>query len=200
MKVALYSRVSTDKQQTGLESQRKALEDYCKLRGITEYEIFEDFASSGALKSRPQLDMMMKKVRAKEINLVIVHSFSRFARSTSFLINTLEEFGCLSCGFISITENIDLSTPIGKAMFTIISAIATLERDQVRIRVLTGIENARAKGKKLGRPRSLQYELIVTLKDEGYTYRQICKMLGIGQGSVTRALKKCGPKIDKPTH
>ncbi|MCM2350172.1 MAG: recombinase family protein [Bacteriovoracaceae bacterium] len=200
MKAAIYSRVSTDKQQTGLESQRRALEEYCRLKGIADYEVFEDFATSGSLNSRPQLDLMMAKVRSKEINLVIVHSFSRFARSTSFLINSLEEFGCLGCGFVSITENIDLSTPIGKAVFTIISAIAALERDLVRLRVLTGLENARANGKQLGRPRKLQYDLIVTLKAEGYTHREISKMLGIGNGSVGRALKKSGPKIPDTEH
>ncbi len=129
MKVAIYSRTSTDRQQSGLEAQRRALEDYCKAKGIEDYVIYEDSGVSGTKSSRPELDKMMSEVRAKNICMVIVYSFSRFARSTKFLIDTLEEFGGLNVGFVSLTENLDLTTPIGKAMFSIIAALATLERD-----------------------------------------------------------------------
>lgn len=196
MKTILYIRVSTDKQSNGLEAQRRALEDYCKAKGITDFEVYEDFASSGTLKSRPQLDRLMREVRSGTVCTVIVYSFSRFARSTKFLLETLEEFGGLGVNFISLTEALDLSTPIGKAMFSSIAALATLERDLVSQRVLNGIANARAKGKTLGRPRKLKYELIITLREEGYTYREISKMLGVGQGSVTRALKKRAHKTN----
>lgn len=190
MKVAIYTRTSTDRQQSGLEAQKRALEEFCKARGITEYLVFEDFGVSGTKNSRPELDRLMVNVRNGSVNTVIVYSFSRFARSTKFLLDTLEEFGKLKVNFISLSENVDLSTAIGKAMFTIISAIATLERDLISERVKNGLVNARAKGKKIGRPVKVNQELIVTLKSEGYTYRQIGKMLGVGQGSITKALKK----------
>lgn len=167
-KVALYSRVSTDKQEKGLQSQTRSLLDYCKTKGITNFEVFEDFNVSGSKSSRPELDRMLKEVREHKIDTVIVHSFSRYARSTKFLLDTLEEFASKGINFISLTENVDLSTPIGKAMFTIISAIATLEKDLVSTRVKNGLLNARAKGKKIGRPQTINDDLIATLRAENY--------------------------------
>lgn len=194
MKVAIYTRTSTDRQQSGLESQKRALEEFCKARGITEYLVFEDFGVSGTKNSRPELDKLLFEVRSGRVDTVIVYSFSRFARSTKFLLDTLDEFGKLKVNFISLSENVDLSTAIGKAMFTIISAIGTLERDLISERVKNGLINARAKGKKIGRPIKVNQELIVTLKNEGYTYRQIGKMLGVGQGSITKAIRKNAQK------
>lgn len=194
MKVAIYTRTSTDRQSNGLQSQKRALEDYCKARGITDYLVFEDFGVSGTKSSRPELDKLLTEVRAGTVSTVICYSFSRFARSTKFLLETLDEFGKLKVNFVSLSENLDLNTPMGKAMFTIISALASLERDLISERVRLGIVNARAKGKQIGRPRKLQYDLIITLRDEGYTYRQIGKMLNISQGSITAAIKKFAHK------
>lgn len=193
-KVALYSRVSTDKQSNGLEAQKRSLEEYCRTKGITHYEVFEDFNVSGSKSSRPQLDKMMKDVREGLIDTVVVYSFSRFARSTKFLLDSLEEFSLLKVNFVSLSENVDLSSAIGRAMFTIISAIATLERELISERVRNGMVNAKAKGKRIGRPQSLPDDLIRTLKAEGYSYRQISKMLNIGQGSITKALRRSALK------
>lgn len=194
MKVAIYCRVSTFLQVSGLSSQKRALEEYCKSRGIVEYLVFEELGVSGVRSSRPVLDKLMTEVRAGTIDTVVVYSFSRFARSTRFLLETLEEFGKLKVNFISLTENLDLNTPMGKMVFTVISALASLERDLISERVRNGIASARARGKQIGRPRKLQYDLIVTLRGEGYTYRQISKMLNISQGSITAALKKSAHK------
>lgn len=194
MKTCIYTRTSTDKQQNGLESQKRALEEYCKARSITDYLAFEDFGVSGTKSSRPQLDKLMAEVRAGTVDTVIVYSFSRFARSTKFLLDTLELFCKLKVNFISLSENLDLNTPMGRAMFTIISALASLERDLISERVRSGMVNARAKGKKIGRPQSIQYELVAKLRAEGYTYREISSMMGIGQGSVTTALKRVAQK------
>lgn len=193
-KVALYSRVSTDRQQTGLESQRRALEEYCKGRGIINYEVFEDFNVSGSKSSRPQLDRMMKEAREGKLESVIVYSFSRFARSTKFLLDSLEEFSLLNVNFVSLSENVDLSSAIGRAMFTIISAIATLERELISERVKNGMLNAKAKGKRIGRPQTINDELIATLRAEKYSYREISKMLNIGQGSITASLRRTARK------
>lgn len=190
MKVAIYTRTSTDRQSNGLQSQKRALEDYCKARGITDYLVFEEFGVSGTKSSRPELDKLMSEVRAGKVSTVICYSFSRFSRSTKHLLDTLDEFGKLKVNFVSLSENLDLSTPMGKAVFLIISALASLERDLIAERCRLGVANARAKGKQIGRPRKLQYDLIVTLRNEGYTYRQISKMLNIAQGSIALALKK----------
>lgn len=194
MKTALYCRVSTDKQSNGLESQTRALVEHCKSKGITDYEVFEDFNVSGSKQSRPQLDRLMELARKGHFDTVIVYSFSRFARSTRFLLEALEEFSHLKVNFISLSENIDLASPMGRAMFTIISAIATLERELIAERVRNGLANAKAKGRRIGRPRTVPDELVCTLRSEGYTFREIAKMLNIGQGSVTAALKRSKQK------
>jgi DNA invertase Pin-like site-specific DNA recombinase len=198
MKTVLYSRVSTDKQSNGLEAQTRALTEYCNTRGIADYEIYEDFNISGVKLTRPQLDRLMEDVRSGKVDTVIVYSFSRFARSTRFLLESLEEFSGLEVNFISLSENIDLSTPMGRAMFTIISAIATLERELIGERVRNGIENARAKGKSIGRPRSIPDDVIISLVNEGYSYRKISKMLNISQGSITNALRRAVHKNLEP--
>jgi DNA invertase Pin-like site-specific DNA recombinase len=194
MKVALYSRVSTSFQKSGLESQRRALEDFCRVKGIAEYEVFEDFNVSGSKSSRPQLDKMMKEVREGKFNSVIVYSFSRFARSTKFLMDSLEEFSLLKVNFVSISENLDLSSAIGRAMFTIIAAISALERELISEKVKCGLANAKAKGRRIGRPQVVPDELIMTLINEGYKYREISKMLNISQGSITDAKKRVARK------
>ncbi len=190
MSTAIYVRTSTNNQQSGLESQRRALVDYCASRGIKDYEIFEDSGISGTKSSRPALNEMMERVRKEEFKAVIVYSFSRFARSSKHLIDALEEFHRLNVNFISLTEQLDLSTPLGKAIYTIISALAVLERDLIAERVKNGLVNARAKGKTLGRPKTRNSDLIRSLRAKGYTYRQIRNLLGVGSAAITAALRE----------
>lgn len=150
-KIALYARVSTDQQSTGLESQVRILKDYCTKNDILNYEIFMDEGISGTKSSRPALDRMMMAVNNNEVSSVIVYSFSRFARSTTHLLNALQAFKSKNVAFVSITEKIDTSTPVGLAVFSILAAISQLERDLICERVKAGLANARAKGKLIGR-------------------------------------------------
>src|SRR5690606_16471603 len=130
-KVALYARVSTDQQSTGLESQVRILKDYCSKNDIQNYELFTDEGVSGTKSSRPALDRMIAAVNNGEISSVIVYSFSRFARSTTHLLNALQIFKSKNVAFVSITEKIDTSTPVGVAVFSILAAISQLERDLI---------------------------------------------------------------------
>lgn len=143
-KIALYCRVSTGNQSTGLEAQVRALRDYCTRNAITDYVIYEDENQSGVKQSRPALDRMMKDARDGIISKVIVYSFSRYARSVTHLLRALEEFKKLEVGFVSITESIDTNTPLGSAVFTILGAVAQLERDLIAERVRNGLLNAKA--------------------------------------------------------
>jgi len=192
-KLAIYARTSTDKQEKGLEAQERALAEYCKVKGISDYLRFSDEAFSGKLSSRPQFNKMMAAVRAGEIHTVLVYSFSRFARSTKQLIDSLEEFQKLGVAFVSITENIDTTNPYGKFMFTIFASIAQLEREITVERVKNGLKNARAKGKRLGRPpkdRSGERETISSLKAKGASIRAIATQLGIPRATVQRLLSQ----------
>ncbi len=183
-KVAMYARVSTDQQTTGLESQVRILKDYCSRNDITNYEIFMDEGISGTKSSRPALDRMMVAVNEGEVNSVVVYSFSRFARSTTHLLNALQIFKSKSVSFVSITEKIDTSTPVGLAVFSILAAISQLERDLIAERVKAGLANARAKGKLIGRKKMRDSDLIRKLLKAGMTFRQIAQIAKCSHGSV----------------
>lgn len=116
--------------------------------------------------------------------------FDRFARSTKHLLLALEEFRSLGIQFISYQENIDTSSPLGQALFTIVSAVAQLERNLIRERVSAGIRNARANGKKLGRPmRAVDGDRILQMRGKGHSLQQIAENLGIGYGTVRARLQ-----------
>lgn len=194
--VAIYARVSTDKQQTGLEAQLRALSSYCKDKNISNYQIYKDFGVSGTKSKRPGLDKMMDEVRSGNVTTVLVYSFSRMARSVKHLLEAMEEFQEYDVDFISLSESIDTSTPIGKAMYVIISAISALERDLIAERVKTGIENARAKGKQIGRPITRNEPLIRSLRSKGLTYQEISDLTGFGLATISRVLNSNFPKED----
>ena len=121
--------------------------------------------------------------------MVLVWRFDRFARSTRHLINALEEFKNLGIDFVSYQENIDTSSPLGSAIFTIISAVAQLERDIIAERVKAGLRRARANGKQLGRPRvAVDTDRIAALRAQGRSWIEISRELGIGKGTAQRAL------------
>ena len=191
-KVALYCRVSTGNQSSGLEAQVRALRDYCTRNNITDYVIYEDENQSGVKQSRPALDRMMKDVRDGFVGKVIVYSFSRYARSVTHLLRALEEFKKSDVGFVSITESIDTNTPLGSAVFTILGAVAQLERDLIAERVRNGLANAKAKGIHIGRIKMRDSDLIRKLLSSKMTYREIARIAKCSTGAVSaevRAIK-----------
>jgi DNA invertase Pin-like site-specific DNA recombinase len=183
-KVFLYGRVSTDQQTGGLESQLRALKEYCAMNKIVDYEIFTDEGISGTKSSRPALDRMMAAIRNGECSCLVVYSFSRFARSVTHLLQGLEELKKHKTCFVSLTERIETESPIGKAVFVIIGAIAQLERDLICERVKNGFANARAKGKLIGRKKLRDSNLIRSLLKAGMSYRKISQIAKCSHGSV----------------
>ena len=147
MKAAIYVRVSTSEQTT--ENQERILIEYCK-RMNWDYEIFREKESTR--KTRPvQWDLYNRLLR-KEFDALIIYKFDRWARSTKELVEHMENLHAKGVKIYSYTENIDLSSSMGRAMLTIISAFAQLERDIIRERTVAGLRRAKAQGKKLGRP------------------------------------------------
>lgn len=190
-KTAIYLRTSTDMQANGLDSQRRALEEYCKQKGLNDFIVFEDFGVSGAKQSRPGLDKLMQAARINEIDKVIVYSFSRFARSTKHLIIALEEFDKHSIAFISITENIDTSTALGRTIYQIIASISELERALIAERVRNGLKAAKARGRRLGAiKRHANVEPFIELRKSGMSIRQIARTLKCSPMTVSRCLRK----------
>lgn len=189
--VALYVRTSTDRQTTGLEAQQLALETYAQANRLGLYRVFSDEGISGAKSSRPSLNALMESVRRGEVSTVICWSFSRFARSTKHLLEALETFDRHGVRFISLTEQLDTSTPVGRAVFTIIAAISQLEKELISERVRNGLVNARAKGKKIGAPKKHADKggLIRHLADQGLSHRKIAELAHVSQSTVSRMLR-----------
>ena len=184
-RVALYARVSTQDQHSGLESQIRALKEHCEKNQIANYELYTDENFSGAKVSRPSLDRMMVAMRNGELSCICVYSFSRFARSTSHLLNALEEMKKYETDFISITERIETNSPMGRAFFTVIAAIAQLERELIVERVKNGLRNAAAKGIHIGRKKTRPSELIRALLKSGMSHRAAAKVARCSHGSIS---------------
>lgn len=126
----------------------------------------------------------MAMVRGGEASCVVVYSFSRFARSTTTMLNGLETMKTNNCNFVSLTEKIDTNSLIGKTVFVIISAIATLKRDLISERVRNCLTNARSKGKLIGRKKLRDSDLIRKVLKAGLSYRSIAKIARSSHGSV----------------
>lgn len=186
-RVAIYARVSTKDQ--SCEMQLRDLRAYCASRGFLQVSEYVDIGESGATDSRPELNRLMDHARKRQIDAVLVWRFDRFARSTKHLLLALEEFRSKGIQFVSYQENMDTGSPLGQALFTIVAAVAQLERDLIRERVCAGIRNARAAGKSLGRPRRIvDSDVIARMRSEGASVRQISRDLGVGYGTVRTRL------------
>src|SRR5712671_5479560 len=150
--VALYARVSTLNNQDP-EMQLSELREYAGHRGWHISEEYIDRGVSGCKETRPALNELMSDACRRHFDAVLVWKIDRFGRSLKHLVNALAELAALGVAFISLRDNLDLSTPSGRLMFQIIGAMAEFERALIQERVRAGIRNARAKGKRLGRPR-----------------------------------------------
>ena len=147
---AIYLRVSTAEQKPDL--QFDGLRAYAERAGLEIVREYLDVAVYGRKQGRPQLDALMEAARDYGFDCVLVWKFDRFARSTKHLLSALEEFNHLGIRFVSIQDRIDTTSPIGKAMFTLVGAMAELESSLISERVTAGMNAAKARGKHLGRP------------------------------------------------
>ncbi len=185
-KVGIYCRVSTQDQST--DSQLLDLRRYAADRGWEVYREFCDNGVSGSVDNRPALNALMDDAKKRRFDSVLVWRFDRFARSTTHLLLALDQFRNLGIDFVSYQENIDTSSPLGAAIFTIISAVAQLERDIIRERVKAGLRRAKAQGKQLGRPRVIvDAGRIAALRAEGWSWSMITTELHISKGTAQRA-------------
>ena len=188
MKTALYARVSTLNGQDP-EMQLRELREYAARRGWDVTDEYTDHGVSGSRDSRPELNRLMADACQRRFDAILVWKVDRFGRSLRHLVNSLAELGALGVAFVSLRDNLDLSTPSGRLMFAVIGAMAEFERALIQERVRAGLGNARAKGKQLGRPqRIVNRESILQMKAEGLSIRQIAERIGIGYGTVRARL------------
>src|SRR5689334_18996705 len=193
-RAALYMRVSTKGHGQTTETQTVALREYAAHRGFQIIEEYRDEGISGSKDSRPALDKLMRDARARRFDVVIVARFDRFARSVSHLLRALEEFNHVGVDFVSLSESIDTSTPVGRMIFTVLGAVAELERNLIKERVQMGISRARKQGKALGRPKRIfDREKARTLL-QTMSVREAARRVGISRGVVGRAVSQSRPR------
>ena len=187
-RAALYVRVSTTEQT--VENQLLDLRRYAKERGWTIHGEYADSGISGAKTSRPELDRLMDAAKKRKFDVLLVWRFDRFARSVKHLVLALEELRGLDIDFISYQENVDTTSALGEAIFTIIAAMAALERNIIIERVKAGLNRARAQGKQIGRPEvDVDARRVVELRRAGRTMRQIAAQLGTSRTKIFKMLR-----------
>ena len=197
MNAAIYARVSKSTGAQSPEMQLRELREFCARRGWTLFGEYVDQAS-GSIENRSALQRLLSDCRRRRVKVVVVYRYDRFARSLRQLVNALEEFRALNIDFVSLHEGVDTSTPNGRLIFGIFASIAEFERELIRERIKSGLDAARAKGKRLGRPRGisngaggLRTEVedaaqIRALRSTGTSWRAISKQLSIPLGTVWR--------------
>jgi len=186
-RAAIYIRISKDQQNSAL--QRDELPAYCAGRGWPVIETYEDHMTGGNDR-RPQLDRLMADARRRKFDVVICWRFDRFARSTSHLLRALEEFQTMGIDFVSLREAIDTSTPAGKMVFTVLGAVAELERTIIRERVIAGQRAARRRGVRFGRPNvDVDVDEVSKLRNSGLSWRAIAAQTGLAKDTLRRALE-----------
>lgn len=185
MRTAIYARISTNGNGQSPEMQLRELREYAERRGWTVTGEYVDAGVSGAKDSRPELNRLMADAHRRRLDIVLVWKFDRFARSTSHLLRALETFHALGIEFVSLSEALDTSTPAGRMVFTVLGAVAELERSLIAERVRAGLRNAKAKGIKLGR-RYIEVDAgeIKRMRAEGHSFKAIGEKLGVATGTV----------------
>jgi DNA invertase Pin-like site-specific DNA recombinase len=188
MKVALYGRISTANHSQDVEVQMRELREYADRRSFESAGEYVD-AISGAKDTRPALSRLMADAHKRKFDAVCVWKFDRFARSVSHLLRALETFRALGIDFISYSEQLDTSTPAGKMSFTVLGAVAELERSLIAERVRAGLRNAKAKGRKLGRPAvEADAAELARLRGQGHSVAEISRQLGVSVGTIHNRL------------
>jgi DNA invertase Pin-like site-specific DNA recombinase len=195
MKAGLYARVSTNHGQDP-ELQLAELREYAAKRGweVTE---FVDVGVSGSKASRPQLDAMMRLAKARKLDVIAVWKLDRFGRSLRHLVDTLADLEAVGCAFVSLRDNLDLTTPAGRMMFHVIGAMAEFERELAKERIKAGLVVARSKGRTLGRPKAKREKdkdakTIRRLRNEGQSYGEIATELGRSKSDIYRVCMTLG--------
>jgi DNA invertase Pin-like site-specific DNA recombinase len=190
MRVAIYARVSTLIGQSP-EMQLAELREYASRRSWEIYDEYVDSGVSGSKESRPELNRLMSDVHLRRFDIVLCWKVDRFGRSLKHLVNALADLDSYGVAFVSLRDNLDLSTPSGRLMFQIIGAMAEFERSLIQERVRAGLRNAQLKGKTLGRPPlTLDHDRIARLRASGASIREISAQLEVSTATVHKALRQ----------
>lgn len=189
-RIALYARVSTLNGQNP-ELQLAEIREHAARRGWQIAGEYVDIGVSGSKESRPQLNRMIADAHRRRFDAVVTWKLDRLGRSLKHLVTTIEDLAAHRVAFVSIRDNMDLSTPSGRLMMHIIGAMAEFERELIRERVSAGIQAAKRRGVRIGRPRTyVSPEKVRSMRSEGIPWRTIAKRLHVGTGTACRALQQ----------
>ena len=170
--------------------QLRELRIFAQARGWEIAGVYVDRGISGSKDRRPQLDLLMSAAHTRQFDVLLVWKLDRFARSLKHLVTAIAEFEALSIQFVSLRDNLDLTTPSGRLMFHVIGAMAEFERSLIQERVRAGLRNAVAKGKRLGRPRiAVPTAKVQRLRREGLSWSKVAKTTKL---SKTTLMRICG--------
>ncbi len=203
IRAAIYARVSTSNQGQDPTMQTRELREYCERRGWTVAGEYVDTAS-GAKDSRPELNRLLADVHQRKCDAVLVWKLDRWGRSLRHLVNSLAELESRGITFVTLRDNLDLSTPAGRLMFQVIGAMAEFERALIAERVKAGMRHARAKGRKIGRParvpvsEQLKEQIISAYQDGDGSLRTIAARFGTSLGTVQRSIAPYQRGISEP--
>jgi DNA invertase Pin-like site-specific DNA recombinase len=191
---AVYVRVSTVDQHT--ELQETELREYCERRGW-QYVLYRDHGQSGAKDNRPALIEMLKDIRKRRVDVIVVWALDRLARSLKHLLTIAEECRALGVDIVCLRQNIDTTLPAGRLTFQVLGAVAEFEREMLRERVKAGMQQARRSGKRIGRPALRHFgprdiEQVRSLRANGTSVRKLAKDLGTTQWMIAKLITSEG--------
>lgn len=196
VRVAVYVRVSTQDQ--SCEMQREELLAFAESRGWEIFSVYEDQAS-GCNSNRPMLKQMLKDSRLRNFDILICWKLDRLFRSLKDLVVTIQDLNELGVSFVSLRDNIDLTTAAGRLMLHLLGAFGEFEASLIRSRVIAGLAHAKSKGTCLGRPKRLDPKQIFALKQHGLSLRQIAVQVGCTKSAVSKTLKKMRAQVSEST-
>jgi DNA invertase Pin-like site-specific DNA recombinase len=164
------------------------LRPYVVSRGWTIVEEYTDMGVSGSKDSRPALNRLMADAHRRKFDAVLVWKIDRWGRSLKHLVTSLADLDAYGVAFVSLRDNLDLSTPSGRLMMQLLGAMAEFERALIQERVKAGLAHARARGKRLGRPKVVaDASKVAELRALGSSWASICAALNLTRGTAQRA-------------
>lgn len=198
MRVAVYLRVSTDKQKN--ENQEQKLIEYCKRKEYTIVAEYRDVIS-GRSTSRDSRDQLLEAATLGHFDTVLVWKLDRWSRSIRDLYATVDHLTAHNVKFVSATEEIDTNTTAGELLFNILGAVATFERAMLRERIKSGLDRVRSEGKKLGPPvktTPAQQARIIQMRKDGRSIREVAKTMQLTRSRVEEAIKRNAKQMATP--
>lgn len=192
--VAVYVRVSTSglkgNHQQDVGMQLLDIRKFLEVKGIKDFEIYEDKGHTGTKRDRPALKKLLTDCRQGKVKMVVVYKLDRLFRSLRDLMETMAEFNTLGVEFASTKDAIDMTSASGRLLFQVLGAFAEFEAAIIKERVLSGIANAKSKGVKLGRPFKKGHSVVQKMRDEGASAIEIAEHTGLSRQTVYRTLEK----------